>query len=123
MRRIAHVKLILRITPAWAGKRSRISELFQRERDYPRVGGEEVPLASLTIFKEGLPPRGRGRGHLAQDFSSLPGITPAWAGKREGIKIIGVKSWDYPRVGGEETINHTNLKVCQGLPPRGRGRA
>ena len=53
-----------RITPAWAGKRSRLWIIYTSRRDYPRVGGEESVISSTTAFVSGLPPRGRGRANI-----------------------------------------------------------
>ena len=72
----------LRITPAWAGKSLFHVRTAIKRPDYPRVGGEEKRISAERKSRHGLPPRGRGRG--ASDFSvrPIPGITPAWAGKR-----------------------------------------
>ncbi len=50
-----------RITPAWAGKSSRVMV--------------------LPSCRMGSPPRRRGKGRLVVNHHPLPGITPAWAGK------------------------------------------
>ena len=92
----------LRITPAWAGKRSLLPSPLLRVRDYPRVGGEEREAQRLVGTRRGLPPRGRGRGR-EQIFA--PATAP-----------------DYPRVGGEEKGRDKDSQRQKGLPPRGRGR-
>ena len=52
---------LLRITPAWAGKRYLNIEENASNRDYPRVGGEELTAKMDRNTILGLPPRGRGR--------------------------------------------------------------
>ena len=73
------------ITPAWAGKSPPLYDFPEPQQDHPRVGGEKI--ASWTVHKVsmGSPPRGRGKVvHLSVSIF-LPGITPAWAGKRKKI--------------------------------------
>ena len=53
--------LAFRITPAWAGKRYLNIEENASNRDYPRVGGEELTAKMDRNTILGLPPRGRGR--------------------------------------------------------------
>ena len=69
------------ITPAWAGKSLIRRKLGLNHRDYPRVGGEEVFAENAEARAEGLPPRGRGRGHRLNAVFASSRITPAWAGK------------------------------------------
>ena len=51
----------IRITPAWAGKRSTGPPLTQTTVDHPRVGGEKSFMLDLKGFCVGSPPRGRGK--------------------------------------------------------------
>ena len=111
-----------RITPAWAGKRVCSRSRLRRRWDYPRVGGEEVRWARLTIWLMGLPPRGRGRDTALICWLGRGRITPAWAGKRPFRRLLHRPARDYPRVGGEEFRLVDNPAGNLGLPPRGRGR-
>ena len=52
----------------------------------------------------------------------IHGITPAYAGKREGPKNAQSKVGDHPRVCGEKCIPLTRGHGRQGLPPRMRGK-
>ena len=70
-----------RITPAWAGKSSCVKPTVPIAQDHPRVGGEKLGRWAGLIFRQGSPPRGRGKGVVFDDFAGLGGITPAWAGK------------------------------------------
>lgn len=73
---------IVRITPAWAGKRARCPCWCAGGQDHPRVGGEKGGAWWIIILFLGSPPHGRGKGQdLWHDCRSV-GITPAWAGKR-----------------------------------------
>ena len=69
------------ITPAWAGK-SWVISCFQLDSwDHPRVGGEKPNRILWSNFKQGSPPRGRGKAIIRMTTPKYPGITPAWAGK------------------------------------------
>ena len=94
---------ITRITPAYAGKRYPVLNGSEVERDHPRLCGEKL-LAFWGFFRrKGSPPPMRGKAAVPDDekqdhkdhprlcgekvnrtrcFLSLPGITPAYAGKR-----------------------------------------
>ena len=71
-----------RITPAYAGK----SRLWRRPgtrcRDHPRVCGEKHQTFDSAAFPTGSPPRMRGKGPDDRAHPLVPGITPAYAGKR-----------------------------------------
>ena len=83
------------ITPAWAGKSMYHRSLTFCWWDHPRVGGEKLSFNLFPFFRQGSPPRGRGKGPRLQKTAIPGGITPAWAGKRlkrshrSGIFISG----------------------------------
>ena len=78
--------LAVGITPACAGKR-RSRCLHRSARwDHPRVCGEKGDKANGGVCTEGSPPRVRGKGEGVPDIRSIPGITPACAGKRPECK-------------------------------------
>ena len=70
-----------RITPAWAGKRSKEGFFILCHEDHPRVGGEKVQILLYEDIQKGSPPRGRGKGSKRLSERRSMGITPAWAGK------------------------------------------
>ena len=111
------------ITPAWAGK----SGVYLNDgcilRDHPRVGGEKIDSLFCRLFRTGSPPRGRGKGPALHCSSPVPGITPAWAGKRNRPLSCPHGTGDHPRVGGEKKSQSTRKVKQQGSPPRGRGKA
>ena len=56
----------LGITPAYAGKSSRIPRLHLRDRDHPRLCGEKLHVISLVSFIPGSPPPMRGKAKWAE---------------------------------------------------------
>ena len=70
------------ITPACAGKRLLPCCFWRLHRDHPRVCGEKLMQMQLPGLQPGSPPRVRGKGRYHRAQYSLPGITPACAGKR-----------------------------------------
>ena len=91
------------ITPAWAGKSHAVHSPSHGAGDHPRVGGEKPRKPTMS--------RKRHR------------ITPAWAGKRCRYGVCAHRGRDHPRVGGEKLQVRPCGRVCQGSPPRGRGKA
>lgn len=74
--------LDVRITPAYAGK-----SMCHRTRcacpwDHPRVCGEKRKDRLDYYVPQGSPPRMRGKARPQTTRRVLPGITPAYAGKR-----------------------------------------
>lgn len=89
----------------------------------PRVGGEKIIWASVSIAALESPPHGRGKGVVEGGHVEVNRITPAWAGKSLVTPSIPQTRGDHPRVGGEKTAA-LSLMFCQkGSPPRGRGKA
>ena len=70
----------------------------------------------------GSPPRMRGKVMRKEILRIIHGITPAYAGKREGPKNAQSKVGDHPRVCGEKCIPLTRGHGRQGSPPRMRGK-
>ena len=113
----------LRITPAYAGKRSWSTKKWPIGRDHPRVCGEKLIALISTPSVVGSPPRMRGKASGVPPCSCSPGITPAYAGKRaRGIQPQQGKQ-DHPRVCGEKRRSYGKLRRPLGSPPRMRGKA
>ena len=112
-----------RITPAWAGKSLASNRAVRGYKDHPRVGGEKYALKSPDGFKEGSPPRGRGKGSGCWASPNRQRITPAWAGKSLADRRLCGLCRDHPRVGGEKTPEQRKKLRDWGSPPRGRGKA
>ena len=73
----------IRITPAYAGKRSKSMTLRSLRGDHPRVCGEKRSRRHHLVAEQGSPPRMRGKESIAVGIGDGIGITPAYAGKRE----------------------------------------
>ena len=90
--------------------------------DHPRVCGEKPNRLVWEHWKQGSPPRMRGKGvDLAQRVNPH-GITPAYAGKRGRWGCQSPQSWDHPRVCGEKLVTMVLTGVFAGSPPRMRGK-
>ena len=72
----------VRITPAYAGKRTKFGRRKCQQRDNPRLCGEKSHFARCSGSLTGSPPRMRGKGQLGWHLIFGIGITPAYAGKR-----------------------------------------
>ena len=71
----------------------------------------------------GSPPRVRGKALASIRLRSLPGITPACAGKSTGKHSSPIIARDHPRVCGEKTTSSSTVWPVWGSPPRVRGKA
>ena len=96
------VRVVVRITPAQAGKRSGLQGWQSPAGDHPRVGREKARTLIVQDEPQGSPPRRRGKGIQLTHKGLLDGITPAWAGKRWRCIPCFCIRWDHPRVGGEK---------------------
>ena len=94
--------VMLRITPACAGKRECNHQRQNGAKDHPRVCGEKNALRLPLPDVGGSPPRVRGKVFLPRSFCALGGITPACAGKRMFCRLDREPERDHPRVCGEK---------------------
>ena len=76
------VQMVMRITPARAGKSPTTAGSPQRHRDHPRMRGEECVSMLYAMADQGSPPHARGREMASSRNSPPERITPACAGKR-----------------------------------------
>ena len=74
--------LLLRITPACAGKSPSWVKSPPKSRDHPRVCGEKHCYYQSTVCWRGSPPRVRGKDFASHQPDESIRITPACAGKR-----------------------------------------
>ena len=72
---------VMRITPAYAGKRCRSPAFRSMPWDHPRVCGEKSAGANVIGLSLGSPPRVRGKAAEPRASHGPQGITPACAGK------------------------------------------
>ena len=110
------------ITPACAGKRHSRANAKAAPEDHPRVCGEKPHLVNRSQYRQGSPPRVRGKDYWDTDLCMELRITPACAGKsaRFGIRCCAVE--DHPRVCGEKELRSFAWKILIGSPPRVRGK-
>ena len=113
----------VRITPAYAGKRSTSPTMTRHIWDHPRVCGEKSPDSSCNISSTGSPPRMRGKDSFQRWDTRRIGITPAYAGKSSRPCRRKSKTRDHPRVCGEKEQRWDARQPERGSPPRMRGKA
>ena len=112
----------LGITPAYAGKSKNLPALVCGNGDHPRVCGEKRPALYWWGRCRGSPPRMRGKVTACFLPQTFPGITPAYAGKRNATKYLDRCVWDHPRVCGEKSLTAVSASASHGSPPRMRGK-
>ncbi len=78
-------------------------------------------VAAQTVV--GSPPRVRGKAAANGKQATVMRITPACAGKSEGVRRIKELQQDHPRVCGEKPVQTPLCRYPQGSPPRVRGKA
>ena len=111
-----------RITPAGAGK-----TIFERcsvneHQDHPRRCGENKSKARRLRELIGSPPQVRGKLCAVCVKLSLPGITPAGAGKTWTMEHLPAMDEDHPRRCGENLAVGDAAAVKEGSPPQVRGK-
>ena len=70
------------ITPAYAGKSSKLLSFSLPDQDHPRLCGEKLTRCIDDTEANGSPPPMRGKAAATPSSSPLIRITPAYAGKR-----------------------------------------
>ena len=133
-----------RITPAGAGKTSLCDTYFADFWDHPRRCGENFNAAPSATIASGSPPQVRGKPPLAASccphakdhprrcgentyahaalYLSVPGITPAGAGKTGTKKSPTLAKKDHPRRCGENYTWDERGMGLLGSPPQVRGK-
>ena len=96
------VLLLLRITPACAGKSPPRTACHGTSWDHPRVCGEKSFTRLSYCSAGGSPPRVRGKVPVCCPEHRKVRITPAYAGKRACTTTAIIQPKDHPRVCGEK---------------------
>ena len=98
---ICNTSIVLRITPACAGKTIESNFRLCLYWDHPRVCGKNHESLELSLSRSGSPPRVREK--LLSDMIFLPffRITPACAGKTRNHQTSSRALQDHPRVCGK----------------------
>ena len=98
------IYLLLRITPACAGKSWEDVYSFVSAVDHPRMCGEKGIANRYRQSGMGSPPHVRGKGYREQVQAIWDGITPACAGKRDTGGHSVDDGQDHPRMCGEKAL-------------------
>ncbi len=93
---------LIRITPAYAGKRCTPQSYQAICRDHPRLCGEKIKEEADRQGITGSPPPMRGKDEFANGGRSKSGITPAYAGKSVLGSSFITPCEDHPRLCGEK---------------------
>ena len=99
---VAAFASFLRITPAYAGKRTKPAWNWLRARDHPRVCGEKKIAGKTHALASGSPPPVRGKVYTTAGEANNLRITPACAGKSHIRRMLPSIYRDHPRVCGEK---------------------
>ena len=110
------------ITPARAGKRSAPACRRMDGGDHPRACGEKRIYRIQNIWRQGSPPRVRGKGGIGMSREPDAGITPARAGKSLYQRRARIQRRDHPRACGEKYGREKRIQLYSGSPPRVRGK-
>ena len=115
-------RVMMGITPAYAGKSPTCDFCGRGTWDHPRLCGEKSDRSATCFFKSGSPPpmRGKVRGRRQQECCG--GITPAYAGKRYRMEQRFPEYRDHPRLCGEKIYDGKQCKLGRGSPPPMRGK-
>ena len=117
-----HSRQTRRITPARAGKTSRLEHDSGGGGDHPRACGENRTCLWLRGLPDGSPPRVRGKQNKSCQKVATIRITPARAGKTCGARHERGWSEDHPRACGENSAQAISCSAVTGSPPRVRGK-
>ena len=110
------------ITPAYAGKSAKTKAVALDKEDHPRLCGEKRSVLLLVALGRGSPPPMRGKGFYRSFRSFSDGITPAYAGKSDPLKLWYIDVRDHPRLCGEKAGSIGSSFCVTGSPPPMRGK-
>ena len=114
--------VLLRITPAYAGKSFSSDGTSVNIEDHPRLCGEKCQESTPRSTTAGSPPPMRGKELIDSRPCPVYRITPAYAGKSGVLVILCYFLWDPPRLCGEKHQLGENSHQNRGSPPPMRGK-
>ena len=114
--------VIHRITPACAGKTPSDTAQARRNKDHPRLRGENIFQTYTTAWGVGSPPLARGKLITVPRGCCYTRITPACAGKTPPFLCRLFATRDHPRLRGENMSNLFVILLSLGSPPLARGK-
>ncbi len=120
--KVCEHRLSDRITPAYAGKRSRCQRAARLGRDHPRLCGEKLFCCPVGLDWLGSPPPMRGKVYKNIVCDLYNRITPAYAGKSFRKTAVRHAIKDHPRLCGEKQIQIVLVHKRIGSPPPMRGK-
>ena len=103
------VELVMRITPAHAGKTLVLLHAYILFQDHPRSRGKDKAPNIAGTIAAGSPPLTRERHCFKSFLSCFDGITPAHAGKTADIQTNILLFWDHPRSRGKDLVPVSSL--------------
>ena len=114
-----------RIIPASAGKTCLMATKEKLVEDHPRVCGKNWAIYEMGLDNQGSPPRVREKHNFHKANTSICRITPASAGKTEGLSSLWMCLQDHPRVCGKNKhesqfnscIQDRIIPACAGKTP------
>ena len=115
-------EIMVRITPACAGKTRDSGHSGRRTEDHPRMCGENTSFGVCGGVTSGSPPHVRGKRIHYEKVSVSWGITPACAGKTGMLRCSIKPRRDHPRMCGENLTMNNETKRDVGSPPHVRGK-
>ena len=107
-----------RIIPASAGKTCLMATKEKLVEDHPRVCGKNWAIYEMGLDNQGSPPLLREKHNFHKANTSICRITPASAGKTEGLSSLWMCLQDHPRVCGKNRGIVQLVDVSTGSPPR-----
>ena len=122
VRRLTLERLFTGITPACAGKSTKLRNAIRSKWDHPRMCGEKSAASTCPICARGSPPHVRGKVKENQTLWYEDRITPACAGKSYIRLALLHPTWDHPRMCGEKQLVAELPKTSLGSPPHVRGK-
>ena len=114
--------VIIRITPAPAGKTKDEQIKNFRSMDHPRTCGENALMMRAGCSTKGSPPHLRGKRTRKDLCTGTSRITPAPAGKTDLCADICQRNKDHPRTCGENMFSINEKPFKEGSPPHLRGK-
>ena len=91
-------------------------------RDHPRRCGENLGRGAKPNAPAGSPPQVRGKQEKILSCERCLGITPAGAGKTQGLRASFIDTQDHPRRCGENDESAVLDAINTGSPPQVRGK-
>ena len=104
------------------GKGTAAGDYKPGDRITPAYAGKSWMPFLQSVTRIGSPPPMRGKAHGSRVRPHRAGITPAYAGKREGAKCVKIDHKDHPRLCGEKCTIYPPLMTKIGSPPPMRGK-